>query len=344
MLGVKKNPTNCLNAAQIATQTQTTPTVPVGLQGGVRTGSTSAAELNKAQILSTFPVPHSTDHLILTEISHSSNYLKVHTIPERFGLGGTMKIISFLSPLPWGWDTFHHPRVFQTPPNLALATSRGSHNFLGQQLPKLLTKSPHHTNWAWQVKPGDQLMFLCHVAPSPLPLPLQVPPDQGLQETNPPPELQEAFPLPVAPPGRLELDGSVVPLQGQPDTAGAPARLQRDVWTEGGLPQGGECSMTGFVCLFVVRKITPVKITPVIVVLIDTCKTMAACRILRKRLLSKTILSQLWRRMIFLITSLCSVSCSICRSASFMKTCSVKEKFIKKQLTPFSPHWSYDNR
>lgn len=73
------------------------------------------------------------------------------------------------------------------------------------------------------------MKFSCHIAPSPLPLALQVPPEQGLQETNSAPELQEALALPVPPPGRLDVDGSVVPLQSHPDTAGAPARLQTEV-------------------------------------------------------------------------------------------------------------------
>lgn len=93
-----------------------------------------------------------------------------------------------------------------------------------------------------------------------------------------------------------------------------------DFCSKGGILEGGECYLRGFVRK---RRRAALK---------DTCRAMAACRLLRKRLLSKTILSQLWRRTIFLITSLCSVSCSICRSASFIKTCSVKGKFINNQL------------
>lgn len=103
-------------------------------------------------------------------------------------------------------------------------------------------------------------------------------------------------------------------------------------WSEGGTLQGRELFLWGRLLVFRKNRLTALR---------DTCKTMAACRVRRKRLLSKTILSQLWRRMIFLITSLCSVSCSICRSASFIKTCSVKKRFINKWFTgDISTYWS----
>lgn len=70
--GLKK-PTYCYNAAEITIQTQITSVVPARTAGRCllfRTGSTSAAQLNKAQVLSTYSV--STLHYPLDNNSNTT--------------------------------------------------------------------------------------------------------------------------------------------------------------------------------------------------------------------------------------------------------------------------------
>lgn len=141
-----------------------------------------------------------------------------------------------------------------------------------------------------------------------------MPSDHGLQETNPPLLLKIAFSLPVSSPQWLNINGSIILLQCHPNASGTPASLRKKISKVRERYSKSNCYLNVLVGFLGKGDAW----------FSDTCKTTAACRVRRKRLLSKTILSQLWRRMIFLITSLCSVSCNLCRSASFMKTCSVK--------------------
>lgn len=58
----------------------------------------------------------------------------------------------------------------------------------------------------------------------------------------------------------------------------------------------------------------------IIVASVFTWIKMAACLMSRNSFLCKRALNQRWRKMILRITSLCSVSCSCCRSSSFRNT------------------------